>query len=364
MKKLFSQTYFVVLLLLTSYALLCYGTGQWLGQSGLIGSWASEFSWYVWPILYVLLAHITISAMSLSFHRFHTHQGIIIKPSLDMFLQSILWFVTGMSKFDWVSVHRYHHLHSDQEKDPHSPVQKGLWRVFLLGVADYVKAKNDPEVLRFRAKIRGNAYERFISEHTLVGPSIMTTLLIIALGPLWGSVAGVLCFSISPLFAVGGVNALAHYFGYRNHHTRDNSRNLGFLFPLNWIICGELDHNNHHKEQQSCSFRHKWYEFDIGYFYIRVAKYFGLMKIKHLYNTTSLKEEFLKQVEVIMQSDGRIKKRCEALAKELNTNYLDLQILIKAKIAGKRVEMSRPLRELADEIYRTVKANYRLSLVY
>jgi stearoyl-CoA desaturase (delta-9 desaturase) len=350
--------------LTTSYALLSYATIQWIGVNGISGEFISNLPWYVWPIAYVLLAHVTISCMSISFHRYHTHQSITINRALDMLLQTELWLVTGMTKFDWVSVHRYHHMHSDQEKDPHSPVQKGFWRVFLLGVGDYVEAKGRPEVLRIRAKISGNAYERFISENSLLGPTILTIFWIIMFGPIWGSIAGVLCFSISPLFAVGGVNALAHYIGYRNHHTRDNSRNLGFLFPLNWIICGELDHNNHHKEQQSCSFRHKWYEFDIGYFYIRMAQKLGLMRIRHLYNTTSLKAEFLKQVEVIMQSDGRIKKRCEQLAAELNTSYVELQHLIRAKIEGKRVEMSRPLQELADEIYRTVKANYRLSLSY
>ncbi|MDH4467358.1 MAG: hypothetical protein QE271_04805 [Bacteriovoracaceae bacterium] len=364
MKKLFSSTLFLSLILFSGYLGISYFSYELLGFEGWLGPFVHHWSWLWFVVAYFVLAHVTISAMSLSFHRFHTHKSIIIHPALDAILQSVLWFVTGMSKYDWVSVHRYHHLHSDDEKDPHSPVQKGLWRVFLLGVADYVKAKNSPDVLRIRSKIQGTKYEKFISNHTLLGPSILTIFWIFALGPIFGSIAAVLSFSISPLFAVGGVNALAHQFGYRNHHTKDNSRNLGFLFPLNWVICGELDHNNHHKEQHSCSFRHRWYEFDVGYFYIWIGEKLRVMKIKHIYNTTSLKVEFLKQVEIIMSSDARIKKRCEQLAQELNTNYHDLQKAIMAKLQGEKIKLSRPVRELAEEIRRTMRANYRLSLNY
>jgi stearoyl-CoA desaturase (delta-9 desaturase) len=238
-----------------------FGINHFIGFDGLIGDVFNDYSVLKLVIYMVIMAHITITCMSLSFHRYHTHKGMIINPIIDGMMQIWLWLITSMSKPDWVSVHTYHHAHSDTEKDPHSPVQKGFWRIFLMGVADYSRAKDLPDVLKIRKTIKLNKLEKFISTHLFLGPYLFSLVLLVTFGIKFGAIMMLINFLISPLFAVGGVNALAHTYGYRNHVSGDNSRNIGFLFPLNWIICGELDHNNHHAHQKSCSFRHKWYEF-------------------------------------------------------------------------------------------------------
>lgn len=235
----------------------------------------------------IFMTHLTITAMSLCFHRAHTHKGVKFHPIIDSAMQIWLWATTSMSKLDWVSVHVYHHAHSDSPLDPHSPVQKGLARVFFLGVADYSRAKSDPEVLRIRKRLPVNALESYIANHLFIAPVLLGLILMVAFGPAWGLILMATTFLISPIFAVGGVNALAHWFGYRNYQSTDNSRNLGFLFILNWMICGELDHNNHHSHPSSCSFRHKPWEFDIGYAYIKVLSWVGLAEIRHLHRSRS-----------------------------------------------------------------------------
>ncbi len=250
-----------------------------VGDLGLFGSWFQDGTWLKFGVLWILTAHVTITCMSLSFHRGHTHQAVKIHPLVDIPMQLVLWTITSMSKLDWVSVHVYHHTHSDTPKDPHSPSQKGLFRVFFLGAFDYTRAKNWPEVRKIRARIPANALERYIADHTFQAPIIGGILAMILFGPLYGSILTVMNFSISPLFAVGGVNALAHAIGYQNYDAKDESRNIGFLFPLNWVISGELDHNNHHKFPKSPSFSHRWYEFDIGWVYLRILARFGLVKV-------------------------------------------------------------------------------------
>jgi stearoyl-CoA desaturase (delta-9 desaturase) len=250
-----------------------------IGDRGL---WSSAFEtspFLKLSIAFFALAHITITAMSLSFHRAHTHQAVRFNPVLDALFQTWLWCVSSMSKLDWVSVHIYHHATSDTPKDPHSPVQKGLARVFFMGALDYNSAKSWPEVLKIRNRLPRNAYEQFIADHVFLGPILMATFCFITFGPLFGSILAIMNFVITPLFAVGGVNALAHYMGYRNYSSQDNSRNIGFIFPLNFIICGELDHNNHHHYPKSPSFAHRWYEFDIGWLYVRALRLAGLAKV-------------------------------------------------------------------------------------
>lgn len=256
---------------------------QLLGSRGVFVS-AFEGSPLLKLGLYLFfMTHLTITAMSLCFHRAHTHKGVKFHPVLDSAMQIWLWATTSMSKLDWVSVHVYHHAHSDQPLDPHSPVQKGLARVFFLGVADYSRAKSHPEVLKIRNRLPVNRLERHIADHLFQAPIVLGALLMVAFGPLWGLILMTTTFLISPIFAVGGVNALAHWFGYRTYKTTDNSRNLGFVFILNWMICGELDHNNHHSHPSSCSFRHKPWEFDIGYAYIWLLSRVGLAEIRHVH---------------------------------------------------------------------------------
>lgn len=335
-----------------------------LNNNGLFGQLVDKHP-FIWVISYsLLISHVTISAMSLSFHRYHTHKGVIIKPALDYIMQLHLWLVTSLNRLDWAAVHLFHHTHSDQELDPHSPVQKGIMHVLFLGVFDYTKAKSHPEVVKIRKSFKTNAFERYLFKHSFQGPIILTLFLIFIFGPLWGVIFSIINFLVSPIFAVGGVNALAHYVGYKNHRTLDNSRNLGYVFPLNFIICGELDHNNHHAIQTSCSFRHRWFEFDIGYVYLKILNIFNLAHFKSVYNCASLKQELQKQMKVLLEKDNRFKKRFEELAIEFNTNYAELKNKVERYLSGEKIKLDKSVKVLLKEMKRTVMANRRLQLNY
>jgi stearoyl-CoA desaturase (delta-9 desaturase) len=351
----------IAVLLLVSYAVFTYLINHFLGFHGLGGSFFENGSSAYYIIYLVAISHITITCMSLSFHRYHTHKGVIFNKGLDTFMQVWLWLVTSMSKLDWVSVHLYHHKHSDKEKDPHSPVAHGLAHVLFLGVIDYTKAKNSPEVIKLRNNIKRSKLEQFISENLLVGPFFLSAIFLLIFGLKWGTILSITNFMISPVFAVGGVNALAHWYGYKNHQSNDNSTNLGFIFPLNFIICGELDHNNHHAHPQSCSFRHKWYEFDIGYFYIKLLSAMKLAEIKNAYNPTKMKVEMSKRVMALIENDKKMRERCELLAKELKMSYMELRANIVAYFEGKKVLTNKKMDELIAEIQMMLKDAIRFN---
>ena len=80
-----------------------------------------------------------------------------------------------------------------------------------------------------------------------------------------------------PFFAAGVINGLGHWIGYRNTDTQDTSRNL---FPIAFWIGGEELHNGHHSNGTSPKFSTKWWEFDIGWMYIRILKALGLAKLR------------------------------------------------------------------------------------
>lgn len=350
-------------LLLLAFGIIAFSISQ-TGMNGFFGDFVASH-----PVLFVciygcVIAHLTITAMSLSYHRYHTHKGVVLNKWVDQTMQVWLWIITSLNKVDWVAVHIYHHAHSDQEKDPHSPVQNGIWHALAFGVFDYTKGKNMPEVMKIKKTIPTNKLEAFIQDNSFMGPTMMTVFMIIVFGPLWGGVLSVTNFLTSPIFAIGGVNAIAHWWGYRNHKTTDNSRNIGFLFPLNFIICGELDHNNHHGVMRSCSFRHRWFEFDIGYTYIKVLAAIKFAEIKNAYTPATLKQELSKKMSDLIESDQRFKKRCEELAHELNMSYQEFKASLEAYCRGEKVKLERSCREFMDEVIRTLKANQRLNLKY
>jgi len=347
-----------------SFAGIFYFMKYTLGMQGLFGDFIAAHPVIILSIYICAIAHITITAMSLSFHRYHTHKGVILSKWIDIPMQVWLWMVTSMSKVDWVSVHIYHHAHSDQEKDPHSPLQKGLIHALFLGVFDYTKAKSWPEVARIRKTIPTNKLEAFMHNNSFVGPYIMTVFMMVVFGPLWGGILAILNFLVSPMFAIGGVNALAHWWGYRNHATSDNSRNLGFILPLNFIICGELDHNNHHAHMRSCSFRHRWFEFDIGFVYIKALKGIKLAELKNVYSPATLKQEWSNKMSELIEIDLRFKKRCEELAHEMDLTYQDLKVRMEAYYRGEKVKLEKSVQDFMWEVERTLKANQRLKLSY
>lgn len=352
------------LILIISYMLVIWSIETFIGNEGLVGEFFHENAFWKFVLYAILMTHITITSMSLSFHRFHTHKGVELHPVIDTLMQLNLWLIGGMSKLDWVSVHVYHHAHSDGPKDPHSPVQKGIWHILFLGVFDYTKAKSSEPVVKIRKTLKTNALERFIANYTLSGLVFMTLVNLVLFGPLYGSILSVINFSISPIFAVGGVNGFAHWFGYRNHNYKDNSRNLGFVFPLNFLICGELDHNNHHAHPRSCSFRHRWFEFDWGYFYITILNKLSLAKVNNAYTPQTLKKDLGEKLTLLMQKDYRFKMRLEEIAQELNTNADEVFTMVRDYIEGRKVRISNELKELVSEAKRTFYANYRLNLSY
>jgi Fatty-acid desaturase len=80
-----------------------------------------------------------------------------------------------------------------------------------------------------------------------------------------------------PITAAGIINGTGHHWGYRNYQTEDASTNI---MPIGILIGGEELHNNHHAFGASAKFSHRWYEFDIGWVYIRLLSALGLAKVR------------------------------------------------------------------------------------
>ena len=74
------------------------------------------------------------------------------------------------------------------------------------------------------------------------------------------------------------INGVGHFSGYRNWASEDASTNMS---PIGILIGGEELHNHHHAYPTSAKFSTKWYEFDLGWLYLRLFQALGLAKVKH-----------------------------------------------------------------------------------
>lgn len=225
----------------------------------------------------LVFTHITIMCVTLYLHRSQAHKSVEFHPVIAHLMRLWLWLSTGMNTKEWVAVHRKHHQASDTTEDPHSPKIYGLWRVLFGGAFLYVKAKRNPEVLKLGIGTPSDWIERSIyTPYPILGIALMLIIDLVLFGPIGFIIWGVQMLWI-PFWAAGVINGLAHWWGYRNFNVKDTSRNLT---PIGLWIGGEELHNNHHGDGSSAKFSKKWWEFDIGWFYIKILNILGLAKIR------------------------------------------------------------------------------------
>jgi stearoyl-CoA desaturase (delta-9 desaturase) len=230
-------------------------------------------------IIYLLIAtHLTILSVTLYLHRSQSHRSVIFHPAVAHFMRFWLWLTTGMVTKEWVAIHRKHHQASDTPTDPHSPKIHGIWRVLFGGAFLYVKAKQNRDMVDTLG--RGTPADwlelHLYSARPALGIGLLLVLNTLMFG-WWGLVMWLVQMAWIPFWAAGVINGLAHWWGYRNYDVKDTSRNL---LPWGLWIGGEELHNNHHGNGASAKFSRKWYEFDIGWMYIRILSMLNLAQVR------------------------------------------------------------------------------------
>lgn len=226
------------------------------------------------------MTHITIVCVTLYLHRGQAHRGLTFNPILEHFMRGWLWLTTGMVTKQWVAIHRRHHRSTDVEGDPHSPHIYGIWTVFFKGWGLYHSASKDTNMIaQYGVGTPDDAIERNLyTPHSRLGILLMLVIDLVLFGP-WGFIVWGVQMLWIPLWAAGVVNGIGHWWGYTNGDSKDRSRNFS---PIGIIIGGEELHNNHHLDPASPKLSRKWFEFDIGWFYIKLFEKLNLLTIKRL----------------------------------------------------------------------------------
>ena len=252
-----------------------------MSEIDLIFSGVFDLPWWGLVIVALVLTHITIIAVTVFLHRHQAHRALDLHPAMSHFFRLWLWLTTGMVTKEWAAIHRKHHAKVETPEDPHSPQVVGINSVLWGGVFLYVKESHNRDTIeRYGHSTPDDWLERRVySRYVVLGLTLMGTTDVLLFGIVPGGLVFLTQIVWIPFWAAGVINGIGHYWGYRNWSTEDASTNI---VPWGILIGGEELHNNHHAFVTSAKLSNKWYEFDIGWMYIRLLEASGLASVKYV----------------------------------------------------------------------------------
>jgi stearoyl-CoA desaturase (delta-9 desaturase) len=238
------------------------------------------FTWEAVALMFAMHWFTGGIGICLGFHRMLTHTSFKTFRPIRYAIAVIGGLAGEGSAIDWVASHRKHHALSDQEGDPHSPRDGAIWS-HMLWLSHSIYGRNQdtfthrwaPDLAKDPMMVRIGRWA--ISAHFVVG------VVLFAAGYLWGGAYmgwsfmlwGVFARLVFVLHSTWLVNSASHMWGYTNYETPDDSRN-------NWFVAlctyGEGWHNNHHAYPRMANHGHKWWEFDMTFWTIRMLQKIGL----------------------------------------------------------------------------------------
>jgi stearoyl-CoA desaturase (Delta-9 desaturase) len=231
---------------------------------------------YLWmAIATLVILQISVFCTTIYLHRAKTHRGLELHPVLGLLMHLHLTVFTGVVPREWVAVHRKHHHFSDEEGDPHSPVQHGMWKVLFANYFLYKKEANDAATIRkYTPDWKLDPIDRIPGMH--YGVFFGLGVFCLMFGWMWG-VAAWLTHIVLYVLLNSMINSLGHTIGYRNFDQQATN--------LQWVAfmtAGEGLHNNHHQFPTSARFSLRGREMDPAWPVICVLEKFGLAKVNRL----------------------------------------------------------------------------------
>ncbi len=228
---------------------------------------------------------LTAVGVTAGFHRLLTHRAFQSPPWLEQTFAILGSMSVQGSVLDWVSDHRKHHAHTDEEGDPHSPHVghgsglPGLWHAH---VGWLTETQGQADWKRFAPDLYENPKMRQIGKRfpLWVGLSLLLpTLAGFAFHgfTLEGAIRGYVWGGLVRIFLVHhvtwSVNSVCHFFGRRRFAIDDRSTNVAWLAIPS---LGESWHHNHHAFPRSAHHGLRWYEIDPSGLLIALLERLGL----------------------------------------------------------------------------------------
>jgi sn-1 stearoyl-lipid 9-desaturase len=229
----------------------------------------SNFNWQAVGICLFLYWLTGCLGITLGFHRLITHRSFQTPKWVEYFLAFCGTLTCQGGPIAWVGMHRIHHLHSDQEQDPHDS-NKGFWWSHIVWM--FFQSPAFAEVPRFTKDIGDDPVYQFLEKY-MIAIQVALGLSLLAIGGWSFVVWGVFVRLVMVWHFTWFVNSATHKFGYKTYEVDDHSTNCWWVALLTY---GEGWHNNHHAFQYSARHGLEWWEIDFTWMTIQVLEILGL----------------------------------------------------------------------------------------
>jgi stearoyl-CoA desaturase (delta-9 desaturase) len=221
--------------------------------------WNRLVGWHDLLLLGVLYV-ATGFGITVGFHRMLTHRSFQTSKAVERTFAVLGSLAVQGPVIQWVSDHRKHHAHTDEEGDPHSPhagfagggvrgTLRGLfhahvgWLLTEEGGAN--RAKYAKDLVEDRGMRRISDSFNWLVVLSLALPAAGGWLL--SGGELKGALTGLLWGGFVRIFLLHhvtwSINSVCHFFGTRRFDVDDHSTNVFWLALPSF---GEAWHHNHH----------------------------------------------------------------------------------------------------------------------
>jgi len=237
-----------------------------------VGCFAAIWTGVTWQAIAVgaVLYWSRMFGIGAGYHRYFSHRAYSTSRLFQFILAFLAQSSAQKSVLWWAAKHRHHHLHSDTERDVHSPRQRG----FIYSHVGWIFARQHDATDLVKVSDLAS-YPELIWLHKLeVLPAIAVAALCVPIAGWSGLVVGFLWSTVLVYHATFCINSLAHVRGRKRYVTGDDSRN-------NWLLAlftmGEGWHNNHHAYQSSARQGFRWWELDPTYYIMRILSWFGII---------------------------------------------------------------------------------------
>jgi stearoyl-CoA desaturase (delta-9 desaturase) len=221
--------------------------------------WNKVVGWHDLVLLTTLYV-LTGLGITVGFHRMLTHRAFQTSKTVERIFAVLGSLAVQGSVIQWVSDHRKHHAHTDEEGDPHSPhagyagggVRGTLRGLFHAHVGWILTEQGGEHRAKYARDLVEDPGMKRISDnfHLLVLASLaLPGALGFALsgGTLKGALTGLLWGGFVRIFLLHhvtwSINSICHFVGTRRFDVDDHSTNVFWLALPSF---GEAWHHNHH----------------------------------------------------------------------------------------------------------------------
>jgi stearoyl-CoA desaturase (delta-9 desaturase) len=221
--------------------------------------WNRLVGWHDLVLLAVLYV-ATGLGITVGFHRMLTHRSFQTSKGVERAFAFLGSMAVQGSVIQWVSDHRKHHAHTDEEGDPHSPhagfagggVKGTLRGLFHAHVGWILTEEGGANRAKYAKDLVEDPGMKRISDnfHWIVALSLAIPAAggwALTGGTLKGALTGLLWGGFVRIFLLHhvtwSINSICHFFGRRRFAVEDHSTNVWWLALPSF---GEAWHHNHH----------------------------------------------------------------------------------------------------------------------